>query len=112
MPRGISQQRGRDQDWLKETCRELVKKNKIVEFLADVATGKDVEQAVGSEGEVIRIPAAVRDRIKATELLLDRGFGKADQHVDMKVTDGEQRPTREELETALAVVRAGTAKGA
>lgn len=106
MPRGISGQRGKDQDWLKEKCRELVKRHKIVDFLASVANGEAVEQAVGNEGEVISIPAAVRDRIKATELLLDRGFGKPDQQFD--VVDLTQRPNRDELESALASLRGST----
>lgn len=108
MPRGISGQRGKDADWLKEKCRELVKRHKIVDFLAQVANGESVEQAVGNQGEVISVPAAVRDRIKATELLLDRGFGKPDQQFD--VVDLTQRPNRQELETALASLRS-VAKG-
>lgn len=116
MPYGVSKQKGRDQDWLKEKCRELVKKHAIVEFLAKVANGENVEQAVGGEGEVISIPASVRDRLRATELLLDRGFGKPDQAVDMNVTDVAQRPDKEELETTLRCIqdiakRVGLAKG-
>lgn len=86
--RGLSAQKGKDLDWLKEKCRELVRRDKIVEFLANVAKGEPVEQAVGSEGEVISIPASVRDRIKATELLLDRGFGKASQPMELSGQDG------------------------
>ena len=103
---------GRPNDWLREKCRELVHRGKIVEFLASVANGENLEQAVGNEGEIISIPASVRDRIKATEVLLDRGFGKADQAIDMKFTDATQRPTKEQLETALAVVRASSASRA
>lgn len=73
---------GAKPNWLKEKCQELVESNGLLEFLVQVATGVDVEQAVGSEGEVIRVPASVRDRIKATELLLDRGFGKVPQALE------------------------------
>lgn len=105
--KAISTGHGRPNDWLREKCRELVRRDKIVEFLAEVANGSNVEQAVGSQGEVISIPASVRDRLKATEVLLDRGFGKPEQSVDMTVTDASERPTREELEAAIAVVRKG-----
>lgn len=106
MPRGVSNQKGRDLDWLKEKCREIVKRDAIIEFLGHVAIGKDVEQAVGSEGEVISIPAAVRDRIRAAELLLDRGFGKADQAINLTTDDSEDRPTTEALLQTLTTLRA------
>lgn len=80
---------GRKPNWLKERCQEIVERDKILEFLASVANGADVEQAVGGEGEVIRVPAAVRDRIKAAELLLDRGFGKAPQSMEVTGADGD-----------------------
>lgn len=73
---------GRPPDWLKAKCQDLIDKNKVLEFLASVANGDDVEQAVGAEGEVIRVPAAVRDRIKASEVLLERGFGKVPQALE------------------------------
>lgn len=88
---------GRPNEWLREKCREIVKRDKIIDFLADVAKGKDVEQAVGDQGEAIRLPASVRDRIKATEVLLDRGFGKAEQVLDMTVREDGERPSAEEL---------------
>ena len=96
---------GRPSDWLKEKCREIVTKHKIIEFLADVATGENVEQAVGNEGEVISVPAAVRDRIKATELLLDRGYGKADQALDITTHD-ENRPSTDVLIQTITALRA------
>lgn len=73
---------GRKPDWLKEKCRKIVKDKKLVEFLADVANGKNIEQVVNAEGETLPLPAPVKDRIKATELLLDRGFGKVSQTLE------------------------------
>ena len=67
---------GRPADWLIKKCQTLVDKRELVEFLADVASGKDMEQVVTDGGETIRVPASVKDRIRATEILLNRGFGK------------------------------------
>lgn len=100
---------GRTPDWLKAKCQEIVDKAKVIEFLADVVNGVDVEQAVGGEGEVIRVPAAVRDRIKAAEILLDRAFGKAGQPLDVTVTQSElaSTPTADILDL-VAAFRGGT----
>ena len=72
---------GRTTEWLKAKCQRLIDRGKIIEFLLDVAMGKDVEQKVNENGEVIKIPADVRDRIKASEILIDRGFGKCAQPI-------------------------------
>lgn len=42
----------------------------ILKRLADIAAGKDFEQVVTENGEAIKIPAAVREQIKAGELVL------------------------------------------
>lgn len=76
-PGGAQPNAGRPPDWLRQECQKHAPK--LIEFLANVANGKDVEQAVGAEGEVISVPAAVRDRIKATEILLNRGYGLPNQ---------------------------------
>ncbi len=104
--KAISTGEGRPNDWLREECRKLVRRDKIVEFLAQVANGSNVEQAVGGEGEVISIPASVRDRLKATEVLLDRGYGKPDQTVDVMTHESGDRPTTEALLQTLTVLRA------
>lgn len=79
---------GRPPDWLKAECRKHAPD--IIKFLVSVAKGEDVEQAVGDQGETIRIPPAVRDRIRASEMLLDRGFGKVEQGI--QVSGDDTRP--------------------
>lgn len=100
---------GRTPDWLKQKCQEIVDRAKVVEFLADVVNGSDVEQAVGGEGEVIRVPAAVRDRIKAAEILLDRGYGKPGQPLDVTVSQSELAPIpTQDLREIFAAFAGGT----
>lgn len=70
---------GRTPDWLKGRCREAGPG--IIEFLIKVATGGPMEQVVNAEGEVIGVPAAVKDRIKAAEVVLERGYGKVPQAI-------------------------------
>lgn len=72
---------GRPPDWLREECRKHAPH--ILEFLRQVALGEDVEQVVTENGETIHVPAPVRERIKASEMLLDRAYGKAIQAVEM-----------------------------
>lgn len=77
---------GRPPDWLKSKCQDLIDKNDLVGFLSNVASGEDMEQVVTDAGEAIRCPASIRDRLRAAEMLLDRGFGKADSKMDLAVT--------------------------
>ncbi len=62
---------GRPPDWLKEKCAKLVEDKKIVEFIAEVASTAKYE---------------MRDRIKCSEILLERAYGKPLQAV-MPVDD-------------------------
>lgn len=81
---------GRPPDWLKQKCQSLVDKRKLIEFLANVAEGKDVEQRINENGECLKVPADIKDRIKATEILIERGFGKAVQGLELSGTNGQQ----------------------
>lgn len=85
---GAREGAGRSPDWLKAKCQKIIDKDKLVEFLRDVAKGKNMEQVVTDEGVSIAVPAAIRERLKATEMLLDRGFGKAAQHVELGAGEG------------------------
>jgi hypothetical protein len=76
-------QTGRPPEWLKAKCQALIEKHKLIDFLVDVAKGKDVEHSVDENGESKLVPAAVRDRIKAMEILLERGYGKSPQQTDL-----------------------------
>jgi len=70
---------GRPLDWLKERCQELVKQDKIVEFIAEGASGN--------------YPMAdTDDRLKAAGMLLDRGFGKPMQEVRPVDDQGNYAP--------------------
>lgn len=68
---------GRPPDWLKAECQKAGPN--IIRFLVSVANGEAQEQVVNGEGETIAVPASVKDRIKAAEVVLDRGFGKVNQ---------------------------------
>jgi hypothetical protein len=84
--------RGPKPNWLKEKCREIVETNELVEFLGDVATGKNVEQVVTDQGEVIRVPAPVSERRRAIQELMDRGWGKPVQGMEVSGIDGDPLP--------------------
>lgn len=88
---------GRPPDWLKEKCKKIVQDKKLVEFLADVASGKkinktDVYDLTGKKVGESESSAAPKDRIHATEILLDRGFGKVLQDVRNVDDDGKAVP--------------------
>lgn len=74
---------GRTPEWLKEKCREFIEKDKLVEFLSSVANGSKVRDVFLDNGSIVPCAAEVKDRMKATEILLDRGFGKAPQDVNL-----------------------------
>lgn len=75
-PGGKRKNAGRTPEWLAAKCAKIVDRKKLVEFLAKVASGEDMEQVVTDKGEILRVPASIKDRIKAVEILLNRGFGK------------------------------------
>lgn len=87
-PGGARENSGRPPDWLKNKCQELIDKHKIIEFICDVASGEYTE--VVFDGELkreIRVSAKADERLKAANMLLDRGFGKPVQ--DVRPVDGE-----------------------
>lgn len=73
---------GRKPDWLKAKCQGIIADLKLIEFLGQVASGKDVDQRINENGECLKVPADVKDRLKALDMLLDRGFGKPLQQVE------------------------------
>lgn len=82
---------GRPPDWLKAKCANLVDKNKLIEFIVRVANGDETEpQIVRSGGDVSveECAPSIKDRLRAVEMLLDRGFGRPTEHVEVTdVTD-------------------------
>lgn len=77
---------GRPPDWLKAKCQDIVKNKKLIEFLAAVAGGEPFIEKVsivdsGKAFEKTIHSADVKDRLKALEMLFDRGWGKAAQAI-------------------------------
>lgn len=79
---------GRPADWLREKCRSIVVQKDLIGFLGKVASGDSVDFTVTKDGEVVPHPAAIKDRTKATEILLDRGYGKVLQDLSLQNADG------------------------
>jgi len=97
MPRGGKRPgAGRPLDWLKEHTREIIRKDKLVERLAKIASGQNIDQPL-TNGEIVPFPAPVAEQRKAILDLLERGYGKPEQMVDMVLTDAGERPTADEL---------------
>lgn len=86
---GPRENAGRPKEWLKEKCRTIVDKKKLVEFLGDVASGKRIEQVVTADGVEIQVPAAIKERLKAVEMLLNRGYGKVEDADVIPTTPSE-----------------------
>lgn len=76
---------GRPPNWLKEACREAAYTTKTVEIL---------KEEIESKG---------RDRFKAVEMLWDRGWGKAEQSVDLTHHDQDRPSTQALIETVTAL---------
>lgn len=74
---------GRKPDWLKEKCASLVDRNKILEFVADVAAGTETEIHYDKLGHAFEAACSIKDRLHASEILLERGFGKPVQGVEL-----------------------------
>lgn len=100
---------GRPADWLRAKCQEAGPK--VLEFLIDVATGKDMEQVVSDNGETIGVPAAVKDRIKAAEVVLDRGYGKPDQTINANLDSEFNSIPTALLSTFVAAIEGGEIRG-
>ena len=98
---GAREGAGRPPEWLREKCREHGED--VLQFLIDVATGKNMEQVVNDQGETIGVPASVKDRIKAAEIVLDRGYGKSEQKIEMN-DSSQRRPSAEQLQAALECI--------
>jgi hypothetical protein len=78
---------GRTPDWLKAKCQKIIEKRKLIEFLADVAAGEEVDFIVNLKGKRIPCPANTKDRISAMKELLDRGYGKSIQPTEISTPE-------------------------
>lgn len=83
-------QTGRPPNAIKELCREYVFNDQLIEKLAKIATNTKEQ---------------TRDRIRAIEVLMDRGYGKADQSIDVTTHD-ESRPSTDALIQTITALRA------
>lgn len=86
---------GRKPDWLKQKCQSIIDRKKIMEYLGRVAAGEETEQQVvvvrdgkDSHTEIEEVKCSTRDRLHAIDMLLERGFGKAPQGLQLTGADG------------------------
>lgn len=83
---------GRKPDWLKTKCAGLVDRNKLLEFVARVASGEETQTVVIKSGpqnsSTEEIPCDTKDRLHAVEMLLERGYGKPAQALEMSGPGG------------------------
>lgn len=74
---------GRPPNWLMDKCKKIVEKNKLIEFLGDVAAGKKVDIRYNAlDDKEVASSATIKDRLHASELLIERGWGRAVQTID------------------------------
>ncbi len=86
----LTQPVGRPTNSIRELCREYVFNDQLIEKLVDIAKSTKEQ---------------TRDRIRAIELLIDRGYGKADQSIEVTTNDS-QRPTTDALIQTMSALRA------
>lgn len=82
-------QTGRPPNAIKELCREYVFNDKLIEKLASIAKSAKTQ---------------TKDQIRAIEVLMDRGFGKAEQSVELTTHDAD-RPTTDTLIETIRALR-------
>ena len=92
---------GRPKELLRAKLRELLTSRNGHEYVASVMDGTALEKVpvsvgsgTGAHVEFVEVPPKTRDRLYAYELLVDRGYGKPDQA--LQVEDERPRPTGEE----------------
>lgn len=74
---------GRPPNWFKQACDDALHKYKLFDLLANIAKGDKEDFLIVEGGKTRKIPARVRDRITAIQELIDRGHGRATQHIDV-----------------------------
>lgn len=82
---------GRPPNWLREKCQKLIEDKKLIDFLADVASGEYMENVFdGSQKQGLMRSADAKDRMKAAEMLMDRAYGKASQTMELTGAGGSK----------------------
>lgn len=79
---------GRKPDWLKAKCAELIDRKKLLDYVARVAAGEETESRMTKDGDLFDVPCSTHDRLHAFELLMERGFGKPVQGVELSGKEG------------------------
>ena len=86
-PGGKRKNSGRKPDWFKKKCQEIATSEKAIKFLESVINGEPVEEkklmVPGGEAIVVWESASVDARVKAWNSVMDRGFGKPQQSIEM-----------------------------
>lgn len=98
---------GRTLNAIKELCREHVFNDQLVERLARIARGDAVNDYITEDGKVLKgiWAAKVNEQIAAAQILLERGFGKPEQSLDVTHHDDEDKPATEALVETIRVLR-------
>lgn len=81
---------GRPTEAHRAACRKLIEKYGVREFFGETAGGGRVDYFVTVDGKRLRIPASVNNRLKAGEVLMDHGYGKAPTIVKVNAKFAEQ----------------------
>lgn len=102
---------GRPPDEIKKECEGLATQSAplIIARLIRHSLGEKTEQVVTENGVELPVPAPVPSQIKASEVVLSYVLQKVAERFD--VNDTSERPTREQLEIALAIVRGSNPPG-
>lgn len=82
------QKLGRPPNSIKDLCRAYVFNDKLIERLCKIA----------------KTAPRQNDQLKAIEILMDRGFGKAEQAIDLTTHDSD-RPTTDSLIETITALR-------
>ena len=97
---------GRPAEAMRRACREAFVEKDGVAFVAAVMSGEVTETVAVTVGsgkdartELVQVPAKIRDRLYAAELLMEHGHGKAPQ--ELKVEDERPRRTGEEVMASI-----------
>jgi hypothetical protein len=56
---------GRSPDWLIIHSQNAFDRAKTVDFFVKVILGEDIDQVINENGELLKVPASVRDRLRA-----------------------------------------------
>ena len=80
---------GRKPDWFKAQCLAELKKSKVPSLLGKVIRGEDIEQVVTSEGECLKVPASVKNRLDASTKLKEWAVGTETEKHEVTGAEGQ-----------------------